>query len=84
LNAAVARLNGDRSIGTVERWRSLGSKNAGEVTVVRRFKTNGAPCHTIRYVVRFHSNPNAVSAYTHTWCRVAAGSWKIVELPAPR
>lgn len=80
LQAAVARLNEGRSIGSVERWRSESSKDAGEVALTRRFIAKGMTCHTIHSLVRFHSQPGAPRSFVFNWCRQRDGAWKIVEL----
>ncbi|HEY1926735.1 MAG TPA: hypothetical protein VGG92_04655 [Caulobacteraceae bacterium] len=80
MQAAVARLNEGRSIGTVERWRGQSSKNAGEVALTRRFVAKGMSCHTLRYVIRYNSRPNAPRHFVFNWCRQPGGEWKIVEL----
>jgi hypothetical protein len=84
MHAAAARLYEGRSIGTVERWRSPESKDAGEVKLVRSFASHGMPCRTIDYTVRFEAKRNGPDHYVIDWCLVAEGSWKIVELPPGR
>ncbi|MBV8682306.1 MAG: hypothetical protein JO111_05490 [Caulobacteraceae bacterium] len=80
LKAAIDRLNEGRSVGTVERWRSETSKNAGEVALTRIFVAKGMSCHTIRNVVRYGSRPDAPRSFVFNWCRQPDGQWKIVEL----
>jgi hypothetical protein len=80
MQAAVARLNEGRSIGLVERWRSEESHDAGEIILVRKFTARGMPCHTIRYVIRYQSQPASPRRLQLNWCQVAAKGWKIVEL----
>jgi surface antigen len=84
MQAAAARLYEGRSIGTVERWRSPDSKDAGEVKLIRSFESHGMPCRTIDYTIRFESRRNSPNHYVLNWCRVEEGSWKLVELPRPR
>ena len=84
MTAAAARLYEGRSIGTVERWRSPDSKNAGEVKLVRSFDSHGMPCRTIDYTIRFNEQRNAPDHYVLTWCKIGDEGWKIVELPTPR
>ncbi|HEY2051451.1 MAG TPA: hypothetical protein VGH03_19095 [Caulobacteraceae bacterium] len=79
-HAAVTRLNEGRSIGAVERWRNPESRNAGEVILVRSFTARGMPCHTIRYVIRYHSQPATPKRLELNWCQLPAKGWKIVEL----
>ena len=43
MEAAAARLYEGRSIGTIERWRSPDTKNAGEVKLLRSFDSHGMP-----------------------------------------
>ncbi len=84
MHAAGARLYEGRSIGTVERWRSPESKDAGEVKLVRSFNTHGMPCRTLDYTIRFESVRDKPTHYVINWCKVEGGEWKIVEVPAPR
>ena len=80
MQAAVARLNEGRSIGTIERWRGASSNNAGEVALTRRFVAKGMSCHTLRYLIRYGKQPNTPRHYVFNWCRQPDGAWKIVEL----
>jgi hypothetical protein len=84
MHAAAARLYEGQSIGTVERWRSPDSKDAGEVKLIRSFDSHGMPCRTLDYTIRFESARNSPNHYVINWCRVAENSWKIVELARPR
>jgi hypothetical protein len=84
MTAAAARLYEGRSIGTVERWRSPDSKNAGEVKLTRSFATHGMPCRTVEYTIRFNEQRNQLDHYVLTWCKVGDEGWKIVEVPTPR
>ncbi len=83
-HAAAARLYEGRSIGTVERWRNPHSNDAGEVTLLRSFDTNGMPCRTIAYAIQFATAKGRLDHYLVNWCRVPDGTWKIVELDEPR
>jgi surface antigen len=83
MHAAAARLYEGRSIGSVERWRSPSSGDAGEVTLVRSFDAAGMPCRTIDYKVRHAAMTTQLRLYVVTWCRVQEGDWKIVEIPPP-
>jgi len=83
MDAAAARLYQGRSIGTVERWRSPVSKNAGEVKLVRSFDTHGMPCRIIDYTIRFEVMRDSPDHYVITWCRVENNVWKVVEVPPP-
>ena len=84
MTAAAARLYEGRSIGTIERWRSPDSKNAGEVKLTRSFATHGMPCRTVDYTIRFNEQRNQLDHYVLTWCKVGDEGWKIVEIPTPR
>ena len=84
MHAAAARLYEGRSIGTVERWRSPQSKNAGEVKLIRSFDAHGMPCRTIDYTIRFDIMRDSPDHYVMNWCRVSEDTWKIVELAPPR
>ncbi len=84
MEAAAARLYEGRSIGTIERWRSPDTKNAGEVKLVRSFDANGMPCRTIDYTIRFEVQRDRPNHYVLNWCKVPEGTWKIVELARPR
>jgi surface antigen len=84
MHAAGARLYEGRSIGTVERWRSPDSKDAGEVKLIRSFDARGLPCRTLDYTIRFETARNRPNRYIINWCKVQGGEWKIVELPSPR
>jgi surface antigen len=84
MHAAAARLYEGRSIGTVERWRSPDSKDAGEVKLIRSFESHGMPCRTIDYTIRFESARNSPDHYIINWCRISEDTWKIVEIPRPR
>ena len=84
MHAAGSRLYEGRSIGTVERWRSPDSKDAGQVTLVRSFESHGMPCRTLDYTIRFDSARNSPNRYIINWCKVQGDEWKIVELPKPR
>ena len=84
MHAAAARLYEGRSIGTVERWRSPDSGDAGEVKLIRSFDSHGMPCRTIDYAIRFAGTIGGPDHYILNWCRVADDTWKIVELARPR
>jgi len=84
MEAAAARLYEGRSIGTVERWRSPNTKNAGEVKLLQSFDANGMPCRTIDYTIRFEERRDRPDHYVLNWCRLPEGTWKIVELARPR
>ena len=84
MGAAAARLYEGRSIGTVERWRSPDSNNAGEVSLLRSFTANDMPCRTLQYTVRFARVGQRLSQYVVNWCKIPSGEWKIVELPRSR
>jgi surface antigen len=84
MHAAGARLYEGRSIGTVERWRSPDSKDAGEVKLIRSFDARGMPCRTLDYTIRFETERNSPNRYVINWCKVQGDGWKIVELPKPR
>ena len=84
MGSAGERLYEGASIGTVERWRSPDSKNAGEVKLTRSFESQGMPCRTLDYTVRFASSATRLSRYVVNWCKIPSGEWKIVELPRQR
>ena len=84
MSAAAERLYEGQSIGTIERWRSPDSKNAGEVKLTRSFQANGMQCRTIDYVIRFNEKRDRPDHYVLTWCKLPDDGWKIVELPRPR
>ena len=84
MEAAAARLYEGRSIGTIERWRSPDTKNAGEVKLLRSFDSHGMPCRTIDYVIWFEEQRDRPNHYVLNWCRVPEGSWKIIELATRR
>ena len=84
MEAAAARLYEGRSIGTVERWRSPDTKNAGEVRLLHSFDSHGMPCRTIDYVIRFEDRRDRPNHYVLNWCQVSEGTWKIVELATRR
>jgi surface antigen len=84
MHAAGARLYEGRSIGTVERWRSPDSKDAGEVKLIRSFDARGMACKTLDYTIRYETARNRPNHYIINWCRVQGDEWKIVELPTPR
>lgn len=84
MHAAAARLYEGRSIGTVERWRSPASNDAGEVKLLESFDVRGMPCRTIDYTIRFDTNRDSPDHYVINWCRVQGGVWKIVEVVPPR
>ncbi len=84
MSAAAARLYEGQSIGTVERWRSPDTGNAGEVKLTHNFESHGMPCRTIDYTIRFAEKTNNIDHYVVNWCRVSEGVWKIVEVPTPR
>ena len=84
MNAASARLYEGRSIGTIERWRSPASADAGEVTLTRDFDWHGMPCHALDYTIRFNTDRGSPDHYVMTWCRLPDESWKIVEVPPQR
>jgi|SRR5271165_1821280 len=81
MREAATRLYEGRSIGTVERWRSPDSKNAGEIKLVRSFDSHGMPCRALDYTIRFDTVRNNPTRYVMTWCKVQGDQWKIVELP---
>ncbi len=80
MHASAARLYEGRSIGTVERWRSPGSRDAGEAKLVASFVAAGMPCRTIDYTVRFETARSRLDHYVLNWCQVSGGAWKVVEL----
>jgi hypothetical protein len=84
MHAAAARLYEGRSIGTIERWRSPDSKDAGEIKLLRSFTVRGMPCHALEYTTRFDTERNRPSHTVINWCMVQQGVWKIVELIPPR
>ncbi|MBS0643192.1 MAG: hypothetical protein U1E70_01135 [Acetobacteraceae bacterium] len=84
MTAAAARLYEGHSIGTVERWRSPDTKNAGEVKLIQSFESHGMPCRRIDYTIRFNQQRNSPDHYVLTWCKVGDEGWKIVEIPPPR
>lgn len=84
MGAAAARLYEGGSIGTVERWRSPDSNNAGEVKLLRSFTSSDMPCRTLQYTVRFAKVGHKLSQYVVNWCKIPSGEWKIVELPRSR
>jgi surface antigen len=83
MHAAAARLYQGQSIGTVERWRSPQSGDAGAVTLVRSFDEKGMPCRTLDYTIRFEAQRDSPDHYLLNWCRIPDGAWKIVELAPP-
>ena len=83
MQAAAARLYEGRSIGTIERWRSPDTRDAGEVKLVQSFDVKGMPCHTIDYTIRFDTKRDRPDHYILNWCRVSDGTWKIVEVAPP-
>jgi surface antigen len=81
MQAAAARLYEGRSIGSVERWFSPDTKNAGEVKLVRSFTAKGMPCREVDYVIRFQTARDNLTHYVANWCKIPDGEWKIVEIP---
>ena len=79
--SAAARLYEGRSIGTIERWRSPDSGDAGEVKLTRSFEANGMPCRTLDFTIRVEVKRNSPRHFVSTWCNVPDIGWKIVELP---
>ena len=79
MHAAAARLYEGKSIGTVERWRSPESKDAGEVKLVRSFEEHGMPCRTLDYTIRYETRRDSPTHYVINWCRIPGDTWKIVE-----
>jgi hypothetical protein len=84
MNAAGARLYEGSSIGTVERWRSPDSKDAGEVKLIRSFDTHGMSCRTLDHTIRFEVQRDSPSHYIVNWCKIPGDGWKIVEVAPPR
>jgi hypothetical protein len=84
MTAAAGRLYEGQSIGTIERWRSPDSKNAGEVRLTHSFEAHGMQCRTIDYTIRFNEKRDAPDHYVLNWCKVPDDGWKIVEIPTPR
>ena len=80
MHAAAARLYEGRSIGTIERWRSPDSKDAGEVKLLESFEANHMPCRKIEYTIEFAVEKDRPSQYVMNWCKIPEGEWKIVEL----
>jgi surface antigen len=80
MHAAEARLYEGRSIGTIERWRNPDTNNAGAIKLVSRFEAKGMPCRSLDYTIRFAKETTAPSHYAVSWCRVASGEWKIIDL----
>jgi hypothetical protein len=80
MHAAAARLYEGRSIGTIERWRSPESKDAGEAKLIRSFEANGMSCRTVDYTIRFETMRGSPDHYVLNWCQVPGDTWKIVEL----
>jgi hypothetical protein len=73
MHAAAARLYEGHSIGTVERWRSPDSRDAGEIKLIRSFNANGMPCRTLAYTIRFEVVRDNPSQYVVNWCKVQGG-----------
>ncbi|HEY0182240.1 MAG TPA: hypothetical protein VGC09_05475 [Rhodopila sp.] len=84
MHAAASRLYEGRSIGTIERWRSPDSKDAGEVKLIKSFKAHNMPCSRLDYTIRFNVVRDRPDHYVINWCKVPEGDWKIVEVVAPR
>jgi len=63
MHAAAARLYAGRSIGTVERWRSPDSKDAGEVKLVQSFTAHAMPCRTLDYTIRGYTRQTQPLCY---------------------
>jgi surface antigen len=83
MHAAAARLYEGQSIGTVERWRSPQSQDAGEVKLIRTFSAYGMPCSELDYVIRFQTERDNPDHYVVNWCKLQNGEWKIVQIPSP-
>jgi surface antigen len=78
--AAIARLYEGRPAGAVEHWRSSQSGDSGTVKLVRSFVAHGMPCRRIHYTLRYSGAPNSPISFSHNWCRLSDGKWKIFEL----
>jgi len=78
MHAAAARLYEGRSIGTVERWRNPDSKDAGTVTLLRRFEAKGMPCAQVEYKILLAATQEQ-RHYTLDWCKISNAEWKIVD-----
>jgi surface antigen len=79
MQAAAARLYEGRSIGSVERWRSPETRNAGSIKLNRSYESQGMPCRALDYRIRLRQGDNSPDHYTINWCKTAGGDWKIVE-----
>jgi surface antigen len=76
--ASVQRLNAAEpaEAGHAESWSNPRTKSSGTSTVLRVFDDNGSACHLVRHhVVAAGRAPGR--DYRLTWCRTAAGAWKV-------
>jgi len=77
LFSSVERLNAAEPArpGLSQRWSNPDSKSSGESTLLQLSHFKGQPCHVIRHrIVVAGGHPKD---YRLTWCRTAAGEWKI-------
>lgn len=63
--------------GDSRSWHNPQSGNSGEVTLDRVFRSDGMPCHALRYAITRRAS--APQTYNLTWCRTDAGEWKIAQ-----
>jgi surface antigen len=64
--------------GTAQSWSNPRSGNSGQVTLERVFRSNGMPCHALRYSIAIRSDP-APQIYDLNWCRTPDGQWKLLN-----
>ena len=66
--------------GTTIAWKNPETQNAGTVTLLDRFASQGRDCRKVRYLVEPGPTQPAASipgTYVMTSCRLADGTWKL-------
>jgi hypothetical protein len=78
LNDSVSSLNQqpNLAVGASKDWNNPATGSHGVTTVSRIFTDHGRPCHAMHHEV-FAENATQARGYDLTWCRVAAGNWRI-------
>jgi surface antigen len=77
LFSSVERLNAAEPArpGLSESWSNPDTKSSGTSTLVRITHAKGQPCHVVQHHIAVAGRQP--TEYRLTWCRTAAGEWKI-------
>ena len=85
MHDAAAKLFDGHPVGAVDAWTSPDGTASGQTKLLHSFDAHNMPCRTIEYTVSFQGTLSTLypNHYVLNWCRIPAGVWKIVPVPAP-